>query len=96
MRLCLPVVLLGAGLFFTASSLWAPALAQDKGKEKAVRAAAKWEYKVIRSEYDPKKIENALNKVGEEGWECFGTIGPHPLGGFGGTPVDLICKRSKQ
>ncbi len=52
-----------------------PAEAQEKEKEKAV----KWEYKVVRPESNRRdvaedKMEKLLNKLGEEGWECTGTV----------------------
>jgi hypothetical protein len=66
----------------------AQAFVQDKGKEKAARPVVKWEYKVVNIEGDPTKMEDALNKLGEQGWEYVGTVRTIKLEHY-------ICKRPK-
>lgn len=99
-RVLLPV----AGLLVALAVAWSifgSASAQDK-KGEPVRPAAKWEYKAVRPESDRRdvstaKMEAALNKLGEEGWECVGTIsevvGSEQQGMW--TQAVLICKRPK-
>jgi hypothetical protein len=80
---------------------WIPAGAQDK--EKVAAPAVKWEYKIVKAEskgraIDMAKTEDAMNKLGEEGWECVATIsdvhGGEPQGIM--TDAVLICKRPKR
>jgi hypothetical protein len=71
------------------------AFAQDKSKEKEVRPAVKWEYKVIHAKDNSTKIEEELNKLGEDGWELTSTPALQ-TGGFGQTsPFLLVLKRIK-
>ena len=70
----LAVLVVGVGQIF----------AQDKNKEKITRPEVKkewmdlpmkkWEYKVVHVERDQAKMEEALNKLGEQGWEYVGTV----------------------
>jgi hypothetical protein len=49
-------------------------------RNKGAHAAVKWEYKVLTApqigggHVDPQKLEETLNKLGEDGWECAGTL----------------------
>jgi hypothetical protein len=81
--------------------MWGAAAGQV-GKN-ADRGSVKWEYKVIRAEstlrrIDTDKTEEALNKLGQDGWECVGTIsevsGAQAKGML--THGILICKRAKR
>jgi Domain of unknown function (DUF4177) len=104
-RFCFPALTVAA-LLGTAISSREPAFGQDtKDKEKTTRPLVKWEYKVIASSSSAAQMEDALNKLGEEGWECVGTVTPvvavTPTGGFGGggkakSATNLILKRPKQ
>ncbi len=76
------VLLSAVGLLATLAAAWSalgPAAAQDKKGDPA-RPAARWEYKVVRPEGGRRDVSEdrmaaALNKLGEEGWECVGTVG---------------------
>jgi len=55
------------------------------GEAQAPAKAVKWEYKVLdfansfkddSQDQKRSKLEADLNKIGNEGWECFGTAGP--------------------
>ena len=99
-RVVLPAVALSVSLA-VAWSVFGPAAAQEK-KDVPARPAAKWEYKVVRPEGDRRavaegKMEAALNKLGEEGWECVGTVGEVTGTAQQGTWTNavLICKRPK-
>jgi hypothetical protein len=83
-------------------SVRGPAAAQEK-KADPGRPALKWEYKVFRANQDsrevaPDKMEAALNKLGEEGWECVGTVSEVTGSAQQGTwtHATLVCKRPKQ
>jgi hypothetical protein len=71
------------------------ALAVAKGKEGAT-PVAKWEYKILRIENDPSKMEDLLNKLGNEGWECVGSVRADVRGDRIVTVSYLICKRPKK
>jgi hypothetical protein len=77
-------------------------VAEDK-KDVPARPAVKWEYKVIRAESSRRniaedKMESALNKLGEEGWECAGTVSEVTGSDVQGTwtKAVLILKRPKR
>jgi hypothetical protein len=75
--------------------LWLPAVAQEKGKEKVVRPSVKWEYKVIHANRsrDLDKLEEVLNKLGDDGWELVAIEAGHippPV-----TPGRYVFKRPK-
>lgn len=80
-RLWLPVVALSASLV-AATVAFGPAVGQDKeakGKADAQVPVVKWEYKVIHAESEGRaisapKTEAAINKLGQDGWECVGTV----------------------
>ena len=104
-RFYCPAALLRGALFVSVSSFPGPVFAEDKGKGKVAPPVVKWEYKVIKAQDDPAMMEDALNKLGEEGWECVGTVSRVFGGGGGGrdrgaSPLQsgahLICKRPKQ
>ena len=95
-------------LFFVVGSvgtmLWSNTYADDAGKGKPVTSTLKWEYKVISESTQPtvglntKKIEGSLNNLGEEGWECVGTVS-EVKGGISEanlTNAVLIFKRPKK
>jgi Domain of unknown function (DUF4177) len=68
-------------------------------KNKVARAAVKWEYKVLTSPrigdaIDTQKLEETLNKLGEDGWECAGTLSE--VRGEGAVNRYVILKRPKQ
>jgi hypothetical protein len=89
-------LLLAASLFVVAAFLWRPALAQDK--DKVVRPVVKWEYKVVRagrSVISETRMEETLNKLGDQGWECVATLAEVVEKGAA-TNAILICKRPKQ
>jgi hypothetical protein len=100
-RFMLPAV----AVFGSLAVIWTvfgPVAAQDK-KDVPAPPAAKWEYKVIRPEPNRRsiaedKMEAALNKLGEEGWECVGTVGEVTGGEPQGTLTKavLILKRPKR
>lgn len=85
--------------------------AQDKNKEKITRPEVKkewmdlpmkkWEYKVVHVERDQAKMEEALNKLGEQGWEYVGTVSwvGAVRSGAANPPIHteayFICKRPK-
>ena len=109
-RFYFPAAFLLAVLFAIPVLLWGSAFAQDKGKEKPAAAPVKWEYKVIspaggarQIQIDEGKMEEALNNLGKEGWECVGTVS-EVMGGDSGvgrqqpnwTRAVLIFKRAKQ
>lgn len=98
-----------AMLFFTVGSvgtmLWSNAFAQDASKEKIAPPNVKWEYKVVSEITQPvlglnaMSIEGSLNLLGQEGWECIGTIGEVKGGGSNEgnmTNAVLIFKRLKK
>ena len=96
-------ILLLAVLVVVSVLLWGTACAQDKGKEKVTAPNVKWEYKVLQSEpvgvrVDADKMEKDLHKLGQDGWECVGTVSEvyGPKGGPNTTRALLICKRPKQ
>ena len=95
-RFLFPLLVLG-GALFVAGAL-SQGIAATAGKEKAGRPAVKWEYKAITLLHDTIKIQDALNKVGTDGWECVGVTSTafggqeRPRGG----QVLVICKRPKQ
>jgi hypothetical protein len=102
-RFCFPAALLLAVLVVVSVLLWGTACAQDKGKEKVTAPNVKWEYKVLQSEpvgvrVDADKMEKDLHKLGQDGWECVGTVSEvyGPKGGPNTTRALLICKRPKQ
>lgn len=100
--------LVSLALVLVAVVIWTPASAQDK--EKPARPLVKWEYKIVQSpltqppadgaggpfsrRLDAKKLEEDLNKLGEEGWECVGTVS-EPIGKGGATRAYVLCKRPK-
>jgi len=100
---CIPAALLVVAVSSVTSLLWSSAFAQDAGKGKVTAIHHKWEYKVVRestdpntSEVDTKKFETAVNRLGEEGWECVGTVSEVRGGGPGranSTDAVLIFKR---
>jgi hypothetical protein len=99
-RVVLPAVALAVAVAVAWSAL-RPAAAQDK-KDVPARVTAKWEYKVVRPESNGRsvaegKMEATLNKLGEEGWECVGTVdevtGTAQQGTW--TNTVLICKRPR-
>jgi len=95
---CVTVVVL-AVLFGTGTFLKEMAFAQERGKDKAAVAAIKWEYKIITMSKNMTDAEQALNKLGQDGWECAGTTSEVTGGGQGPpnmTTVRLIFKRPKQ
>lgn len=61
----------------------------------------KWEYKVVQVEKDPTKMEETLNKLGEQGWEYVGTASwvSTIRSGAAVPPIQteafFICKRPK-
>jgi hypothetical protein len=75
-------------LFLATAFFWRSAFAHENSKTKA---DVQWEYKVIDPDDNPTKIEEALNKVGKEGWECVSTVSRGPDRG-----PHLICKRAKK
>ena len=96
-------------LFFTVGTVvtmfWGNAFAQDAGKGKIAPPNTKWEYKVVSEITQPilglnaKSIESSLNLLGQEGWECIGTIGEVKGGGSNEgnmTNAVLIFKRLKK
>jgi hypothetical protein len=105
---CLTVGLLPLVMVLLALGVWTPATAQDK--DKPARAPVKWEYKIAQSSLtrppaggagggfsrhlDAKKLEEDLNKLGEDGWECVGTVS-ESLGEGSGTRAYVLCKRPK-
>ena len=88
------------------SGVSSPAQEKKAKEEKgagAVVPVPKWEYKVIRPETNRRevaedKMEAALNKLGEEGWECVGTVGEVTGSEAQGTwtKAVLILKRPKR
>lgn len=101
--------LLVAALVAVPVLLWGSAFAQDKGRDKEATSPVKWEYKVIRAgggdgdSIVEGKMEEALNNLGKEGWECVGTVsdvgGGNSRVGVQGpnwTRAVLICKRPKR
>jgi hypothetical protein len=71
-----------------------------KGKGVYFGVAVKWEYKVVTSPrtdsgIDTQKLEEALNALGEDGWECAGTLSEARAGGFLGRGL-VILKRPKR
>jgi hypothetical protein len=71
-----------------------------KGKGVYFGVAVKWEYKVVTSPrtdsgIDTQKLEEALNTLGEDGWECAGTLSEARAGGFLGRGL-VILKRPKR
>ncbi len=103
-RFCFPVALLLAVLVVVSVLLWGTASAQDKGKEKAAGPNAIWEYKVLQSEpvgvrIDADQMEKDLNRLGQGGWECVGTVSEvysDAVRKVTATRALLICKRQKQ
>lgn len=65
-------------------------------KNKGAHAAVKWEYKILTATraIDIQKLEEALNKLGEDGWECAGTFSDMTLEGISRRHV--ILKRPKR
>jgi hypothetical protein len=84
-----------AGLFVAASLYKNAAIAQDTSKPE--RPKTKWEYKVVPAGNDSEKMEETLNKLGEDGWEYVGTVAwvGGPRGGVVPGPNFMICKRPK-
>lgn len=100
-RVLLPAVALAVSLAVVCS-FFGPVAAQDK-KDVPAPPAVKWEYKVIRPESKGRdvaedKMATALNKLGEEGWECVGTVGEVTGTNVQGTwtKAVLILKRPKR
>lgn len=97
-------LLLGA-LVAVQALLSSSAEAQDKEKAKVDPPNVNWEYKVFNAgggQGDPineGKMEEALNKLGNEGWECVGTVS-EVQGAKAGPPIwtkaVLIFKRPKR
>ena len=105
MYMVLPLAIVLAALGIGCSLLMGPALAQEKGKDKVVPRAGKWEYKVLTTavvgtRIDTQKLEETLNQLGEDGWECSGTLsevhGGVPAAGGTSTRGFVIMKRRKQ
>jgi hypothetical protein len=74
-------------------AVWWPTSAQEKGAHRL----PKWEYKVFDSVGQARDSEAALNRLGEEGWECCSAISL-PTGGVDipiRSSVRVICKRQK-
>lgn len=92
-------VLMLAGVVGAFALLWGPGFAQDKGITPPP-AKIRWEYKVVEvsgTRVDRVELENALNKLGEDGWEAMGTIGEVTIPGKAITSRGLvICKRQKK
>jgi hypothetical protein len=76
-----------------------PSPAQEKDK---AAPAARWEYRVVGLAENDQEAEDALNKLGDEGWDLAGTAGevsarPVPQGsGRVSTRVRLVLKRPKK
>ena len=92
-RFFLALAVLSVALFATVGPSPRPAPGQDK----AARPVARWEYKVVDTTGPARDTEAALNKLGEEGWECVSAVSL--VTGGGETPirtsVRLVCKRPK-
>jgi hypothetical protein len=85
--LFVPAMSLFLALLLGVCLLWAPVHAQDK----SARTRTQWEYKVVQVADNEAKIEETLNKLGMEGWECITTASRGPDRG-----PHLICKRPKR
>lgn len=99
-----PVALLLCGVGSMGALCWNHAFAQDGSRANFATLAPRWEYKVIRFQapgagelLDTNGQEDTINRLGEEGWECTGTISE--VGGgvnqFNKTNAVLIFKRLK-
>jgi hypothetical protein len=93
--------LLAVALLAVSGLYFGDAFAQDKGKGKD--ATPKWEFKVIRvgaiqATVNAEKIEESLNTLGKDGWECVSTLSD--VRGVAKsqtwTEAVLIFKRSKK
>lgn len=68
-------------------------------EESPPRVVKKWEYKIVARDVDdlsarkPQQDEELLNKLGDEGWELGGLLGPTTNHGV--RFVHLIFKRPK-
>jgi hypothetical protein len=82
----------------TVAAPFCVALTLEEKPEKAVQAVTKWEYKIVRAVDNPTAMEAILNKLGEEGWECVGTVSRAADGRAGtrGGGTQVICKRPKR
>lgn len=73
-RLAVPTAMLIAVAALVAVCRWNNVAAQDK----AITADVRWSYKVRVVGHDShlsaKELEDVLNDLGEDGWECLGTV----------------------
>lgn len=99
-----PVALLLCGVGSMGALCWNHVFAQDGTRANFATLAPRWEYKVVRFPapgagelLDINQLEDTTNRLGEDGWECTGTISE--VGGgvnqFNKTNAVLIFKRLK-
>lgn len=98
----IPIAILLIVIGCMGSRVWTNAFAQDGSHANFAVLAPRWEYKVVRFPapgagelLDTNGLEDTINRLGEDGWECTGTISE--VGGgvnqFNKTNAVLIFKR---
>lgn len=99
-----PVALLLFGVGSMGALCWNHAFAQDGSHANFAALAPRWEYKVIRFQspgggvsVDAQQMEADINRLGEDGWECTGTVSDVGRGfnQFNKTDAVLIFKRPR-
>lgn len=99
-QLLLPLACVLAVITVASAIFWGPVSAQEK--DKGAQNPLKWEYKLVLTRSEPHlsvgEIEENLNKLGAEGWDCVATLNDVRGGGKGPTTTQgiLICKRPKK
>jgi len=97
-----PAALLIVAVGSLAAIFWNNAFAQDGSRANFATLAPRWEYKVVRYQtpgggapVDTQQMEADINRLGEDGWECTGTISDVGRGfnQFNQTDAVLIFKR---
>jgi len=91
-RALVPAALMIALLLACLAFLWAPVAAQEK--DKIAPVALKWD-KVIEG-VRADRMEEELNALGMNGWECVATVSQVEGRGQLNTRGILICKRPKR
>lgn len=100
----IPLALLLLTVGMVGSRVWTSAFAQDGTHANFAALAPRWEYKVIRFpspgggvSVDAQQMEADINRLGEDGWECTGTVSDVGRGfnQFNKTDAVLIFKRPR-